>query len=372
MTSIYDALVVGGGISGSIAAKILAGGGAKVLLVEKDFTRVKPCGGATPYKSFEEFSLPLQEIIRKVEHVSSVSPSGVKVEVALKGGYLAMVERGKFDHALRKQAEDAGADLAEAEFRTMEERQKKIFVTLNEQGSRREVTADFLIAADGVNSRVARSAGFSSLPGVYTIQEDVDPGAVDTAQRPETCEFWFGLSHAPGFYSWVFPKDGYIDIGTASVNGKSLKVLMENFKKRLRIEGIGRQKIYRLPLTWRDSLVSNNILFIGDAAGLVMPLTYEGMYYAMKSGQMAAEAILKGSPKAYEKKWNRTFRSQFKLMKRLAKFFLKNDRSIEKTFSIHKNRYVQETALKLMLEKDLSLSSFLGYKNVFIRFLQES
>ncbi len=365
MTSIYDVVVVGGGISGSIAAKTLAAGGAKVLLVEKDFKRVKPCGGAVSYKSFEEFALPRQEITRKVKHISSISPSGVRIDVPLKVGYLAMVERGKFDHSLRKQAEEAGADLVEAEFGILEQKQTKDLLTLYERGKRRSITADFLVAADGVNSRVAKAAGFESLPGVYTIQEKVDLTNMKSTDRHNACEFWFGLSHAPGFYSWVFPKNGYIDIGTASVNGKALKGLLENLKKRLKVESSGKQKVYRLPLKWRDSLVNNNILFVGDAAGFVMPLTYEGIYYAMKSGKMAAEAILKERPKAYEKQWNRTFHKQFKLMKRLEKFFLKNDRSIEKSFSLHKIKYVQEKALKLWFEKDFGLSSFLGYKNIF-------
>lgn len=54
----YDVIVVGGGPSGSIAARTLAKAGVKVLLIDKDFRRVKPCGGATPSKSFEEFNLP--------------------------------------------------------------------------------------------------------------------------------------------------------------------------------------------------------------------------------------------------------------------------------------------------------------------------
>lgn len=65
MADKYNAVVVDGGPSGSIAAKTLAAGGVKVLLVEKNFKRIKPCGGATPSRSFEEFDLHLNEKAKK-------------------------------------------------------------------------------------------------------------------------------------------------------------------------------------------------------------------------------------------------------------------------------------------------------------------
>ncbi|MEK7823221.1 MAG: FAD-dependent oxidoreductase, partial [Nitrospirota bacterium] len=69
----YDVIVIGGGPSGSIAAKTLAAAGAKVTIVEKDFKRVKPCGGATPSTSFREFDLPQKEIVKKIEVISTIA-----------------------------------------------------------------------------------------------------------------------------------------------------------------------------------------------------------------------------------------------------------------------------------------------------------
>ena len=360
MSAKYDVVVVGAGPAGSLAAKTLADSGVKVSIIEKDFKRIKPCGGGTPSVSFEEFNLPQKEVVRIIDAVSTIAPSVYRIVFSLNGGYLAMVERGNFDHSLRKQAEEAGADLREAEFLRIKEKQKKICITVAEGGKERDIFSDFLIAADGVNSRVARALGLKFLPGVYTIQEEVDMEAAEDFQKLNACEFWFGSVHAPDFYSWVFPKKDYIDIGTGSINGKILKTLMKNFKMRRGIYSKGKQRVYRLPLKWRDSLVKGNILFIGDAAGLVMPLSYEGIYYAMKSGKMAAEAIIHGKPSDYEKHWNKKFLKQFKLMKALKRYFLRNDRLTEEMVNIHRRKEIQEASLKLWLEKDMGLSSFLS------------
>jgi geranylgeranyl reductase len=364
----YDVVVIGGGPSGSMAAKTLAQAGAKVCILERSFKQVKPCGGATPSISFEEFDLPRQEIVKEIREISTISPQGHKINVLLNNGYLAMVERESFDNTLRKRAEDSGAHLMEAEFIGFRD-MHKIQLLINNRGKEREIKSDFLIAADGINSRIATLLGLKPLPCVFTIQEDLDMDAAEDFQELNRCEFWFGSRHAPNFYSWVFPKKDYIDIGTASQNGRLLKEFIKNFKIRRGILGNGRQRIYKLPLRWRDTLIKGRILLIGDAAGLVMPLSYEGIYYAMKSGKMAAEAIINGHPRDYEKQWNKKFRKQFKLMNRLRRYFMRNDRTIEQMVNIHKRREVQEASLRLWLKKDTGVSSFLGYFSFFRRLL---
>lgn len=368
----YDVIVAGGGPSGSIATRTLALSGAKVLLVEKDLKRIKPCAGATPLMSFKEFNLPEKEITRKITTISVISPKGARVDSSLKGECIAMVERVSFDGALRRQAEEAGADLIEAELQRVKvqgfsprrlpsgekgSKGQRVLATIIENGKERTITSNFLIASDGVNSRVANSLGFKPLPCVYTIQEDMEAHPEDF----HACEFWFGSIHAPGFYSWVFPKKDYIDIGTGSTDGKALKGLMKNFKMRLGINTEGRQRVYRLPLRQRKPLVYGNILFVGDAGGLVMPFSYEGIYYAMMSGRMAAEAIIGGNPKDYEKEWNERFRWQFALMERLKRYFLKNDRSMERLSELYRRKEVQDAWMRLLLQKDLSIPSFMSY-----------
>lgn len=387
----YDVIVAGGGPSGSIAARILATSGAKVLLIEKDLKRIKPCGGATPLVSFDEFNIPRAWITRKINTLSAISPKGVRVDLSLKGESIAMVERGVFDNALRRQAEESGAEIIEAELqrlkvqgffasanqhgRKVSSPQRintagKVQITILEKGKERLIASDFLIAADGVNSRIAHSLGLKPLPCLYTIQEDIDIYSTRDLYSNGVCEFWFGSAHAPGCYSWVFPKKDYINIGTGSTDGKALKGLMENFKMRLGINTEGRQKVYRLPLRQRRPLVYENIiLFAGDAGGLVMPLSYEGIYYAMMSGRMAAEAIIRGRAEDYEKEWNKRFLMQFALMGRLKRYFLKDDKSMERLIELHKMEEVQKAWVRLLLQRDLSILSLNELYKFFKRFL---
>jgi len=367
----YDVIVVGGGPSGSLAAKTLSAAGAKVALIEKDFNRVKPCGGGTPSISFEEFNLPYDAITKKIDTISIVSPKGDRVDIPLAGGFLAIVERGRFDQSLRKQAEEAGADLINAEFLRINEWRRSVRIVVTEGSIEREISSDFLIAADGVNSRITRGIGLEPIPGVYTIQEDIDINGLEDSQRLHACEFWFGLSHAPAFYSWVFPKGDYIDIGTGSVNGRLLKDLIKNFKLRLKIKSKGDDmyKVYRLPLKWRTSLIKGRVIFTGDAAGLVMPLSYEGIYYALRSGRMAAQAIINGRHKDYERQWNKIFHKQFILMEKLKNYFFKDDSRAEKLVNLHKREDVQNASMKLWLEKDTGSSPLLNYISIFKKFL---
>jgi geranylgeranyl reductase len=127
--------------------------------------------------------------------------------------------------------------------------------------------------------------------------------------------------------------------------------------------------VYRIPIKRRESLDYGNVLFLGDAAGLVMPLSYEGIYYAMKSGQMAAEAIIAGRPLLYEKTWKRKYTKRFYLMQRLKEHFLKNDENAEHLVELHRRKDIQKASMRLWLEKDPGTSGFLSYIGFFRRFL---
>jgi geranylgeranyl reductase len=370
MKEMFDVIVVGGGPAGAIAAETLAKAGSRVVLIERSFRKIKPCGGGTPSVSFDEFQINKVEIQKKIKTLSTISPSGERLDIRIKKGYLAMVERDTFDQTLRCKAEDAGAELVEAEFIRIKENKKRVIISVSDTKKEYDIAADYMIAADGINSRVASAIGLKALPSVYTIQEEADSQSADGFNELQHCEFWFGFNHAPHFYAWVFPKKGYVDLGTASTDGRALKMLMQNFKKRRGVIENGPQRVYRLPLKQRKSLVKGRVLFAGDAAGLVMPLSYEGIYYAMRSGKMAATSLINENPQQYQRQWDKTYRRQFRMMRLLRTYFMKSEQRVEQMFVLHRRRDIQEASLRLWLEKDTGWSVFLSYLNFFRKWIR--
>ena len=128
--------------------------------------------------------------------------------------------------------------------------------------------------------------------------------------------------------------------------------LFERFRKRTGILSEGKKRIYRVPV-WKGDLYNRGkILFAGDSAGQVLPLTYEGIYYAMKAGELAAMAIIEGNVNNYKKMWKDRFQKRFTLMDKLRNYFLKDDASAEKLVAYHRRPEIQEASLHLWLRKD--------------------
>jgi geranylgeranyl reductase len=358
-------LVVGGGPAGSTAARLTAGNGLDTLLVERDFSYVKPCGGGIPSTVFREMGIPGQSVMKHVHALKVVSPGGDELNIRLDGGSIAIVGRGDFDHALRKEAEKSGAQLLEAEFRGFENIGRTVTaqLVLGQSRDKMTVQTDYVIAADGVNSGVRTALNIRPFPSVLTVSEKIKD------QETDACEFWFGSSHAPRLYSWVFPQKEGVSAGTGAFGRAGIKSLWQEFVVRRGLKSSASLKGYKIPLWQGDLYDSGRILFAGDAAGQVMPFTCEGIYYSMKSGEYAATAVLAGKTGDYRRLWEKRFRGRFLLMKDLWTYFLKGDHRAEKIVQLHKRQEVQEMSMALWLRKDSSKERLLSYISVFRRFL---
>ncbi len=355
-------LIVGGGPGGAIAAKVLAENKADVILLEKKFSFQKPCGGGITTYAFNEFGIPTTAIKKNVEKIRIISPKGESLNISLKGENLAIVKRGEFDNILRKQAEKNGAHVMEGEFISLNE--KKYYISeIIKEGVQSQIESEFLVAADGINSKVRRSLGMKLPSCMYTIVEYIK------GLQTESCEFWFGSSHAPHFYSWIFPADEGISLGTGCIDQKKIKLFFERFKERTGINNKGYEMIYRIPIWKGDIYNIGKILFAGDSAGQVLPFTYEGIYYAMKSGELAARAIIESKVENYKKMWKSKFYRRFTLMEKLKSYFLKDDVSAERMIEIHRDTKIQEASMKLWINKDTSKGSLLSYIKLFGKFL---
>ncbi|HMW02939.1 MAG TPA: FAD-dependent monooxygenase, partial [Acidobacteriota bacterium] len=107
-------VICGGGPGGAVAAQKLAQSGVETILLEKNFTRIKPCGGAIPPALVREFDIPEHIIERRVQAVTVYAPSGQSVQLDTSTSFVGMVNREAFDSFLRDRAAQAGALIVEA------------------------------------------------------------------------------------------------------------------------------------------------------------------------------------------------------------------------------------------------------------------
>jgi geranylgeranyl reductase len=355
-------LVIGGGPAGATAARFLAEQGIDVILLERNLSFVKPCGGGLSIGAFDEFGIPKTAIKKEVKKIRIISPRGEGLDIPLLDGSLAIVERGEFDGVLREAAASRGVKIIEGACRAVTP-DKCIRVDVHGSEGDYEIGSEYVIAADGVNSRVRTALGIKPCKAFFTASAHVE------GRNAEVCEFWFGLSHAPRSYSWIFPASEGISIGTGCFESGKINTFFDRFSHRAGILSKGQKRIYRVPLWKGDLYQRGKVLFAGDSAGQVLPLTYEGIYYAMKAGEFAAMAIAEGRVANYEKRWKARFQKRFKLMGKLRDHFLKDDDSAERLVAYHRRPEIQEASLRLWLRKDGGSQSFLSYVRLFRKIL---
>ncbi len=350
--------VIGGGPAGATVSRLLSQSGVKNILVEKDSRKTKPCGGGLVSNAFNELDIPASLITRRVNTIKVVSPSGTGVDISLRGGFLAIVERGNFDQTLRELALEEGTMVIEGEARRLFFREKRPVVTVASPEGEREIEADYAVATDGVNSSMRRiflSTFPSRVPALYAILEDY---------ATDICEFHFDLPHTPAIYAWIFPHHGGASVGVVGKESAEVSLVKEYLEEFLRKRGYpsnGKIRGYHIPL-WDESLYyRNKVFFAGDAAGQVLPFTYEGIYYAMKSAECVAEAIVKRTPSLYKRRWKTRFKKRFLLMRTLQNILLRDSNAIEKVIGLHRDEKIQNASLRLWLQKDPGRGSLLRY-----------
>ncbi|KJU86562.1 Geranylgeranyl reductase, plantal and prokaryotic [Candidatus Magnetobacterium bavaricum] len=352
--------MVGGGPAGAICARLLAGAGIETTLIEKDLSNNKPCGGGLIASAFKEFELPQHTVKKTVNTLRIIAPSGKTQEIPLNQTHLAIVDRMPFDAALRTQALQQGAHLLVGQCRGITTRNGRgsLLVSTNDAGDL-EVRARYVVAADGVNSRIRRLLTGSLPDRFYTLHE------VIRGHEQQTCDFMFGSSVAPNFYSWVFPHAEGISIGTGCVDVPRVGGYLKNCLAAYGIDSCGEQRGYYIPF-WDNRLYfKSGVFFVGDAAAQVMPFTFEGIYYAMKSAKFVATAIIERRSVLYQSLWRQRLKKRFALMKTLQGIFLRNDKMVESLVSLHERPEIRQAAMRFWMHQESALKSPGTYINYF-------
>jgi geranylgeranyl reductase family protein len=212
-----------------------------------------------------------------------------------------MMMRDRFDQFLVEKALGVGAEFVEGEKVVgVEEKDKRVEVTF---ARGEKVQCDYLIGADGAGSAVAKLLSSSQPKGSADGAglESVLPLESTTGFPKEELQMMhFDFGEVPYGYGWVFPKGKWLSIGIGGVFKGSKSKLRAHFNTLL--EGLpftsegGPGKVHGHPVpsfySLEQKVSRGRILLVGDAAHLIDPLTGEGIYYAIRSGLLASEAIL--------------------------------------------------------------------------------
>lgn len=295
MTDMFDAIVVGMGPGGSMAACRLARGGLKVLALEKSIMpRPKLCAGAITPKAFNLIDIDITEAIEQEIHGGVVhAKSGFSMEMASQTEHGLIVDRPRFDHLLLKRAAAAGAIVHEGERLIHMHPGAMTTVVTNAAAYQ----ARYVIGADGANSMVARALGYPRRHSGYTLECFI-PDTYAPIQNAAGCLVLY-YGYLPSGYAWIFPRTGgaLVGIGVLKRHSRRIRTHFHDFLTAVGLPGEYAEHCKGFPLpaytfgtTRRQGRA--NILLVGDAACLIDPITGEGIAFAMQSGELAAQAVI--------------------------------------------------------------------------------
>ena len=294
--------VIGSGPAGCSAAADLARRGMNVLLLEKVvLPRYKTCGGGILRRAHQMLPASVAEVVESTFHdvLLNFHGEGLQFTASRPEPLVRMAMRADLDNLLAIDAQKAGARLLDGCPVTQVIPQADGVELATGKGT---FQARFLIAADGVQSLTAKACGWTPLPRLApAIEWELYLSAEDFAKFGQVARFDFGFIEAG--YAWVFPKRNHLSVGILTTERANIN-LAARLESYLRFLGINRiERVekhgYVIPVEpRREPLTRGRVLLAGDAAGLVDPITAEGISYALLSGRLAAEAIATGQPDA--------------------------------------------------------------------------
>ncbi len=345
----YDVVVVGAGPSGSTAAKTLAEHGVKVLLVDKEkFPRDKTCGGGLPLRTLSRFPY-----VKKLNAIESYSYGGFVYSPSLqyKAGItksepvIAMVLRSKFDNELVNLSIEKGAEFQDKTAVTnIKIHHDHAQIYFNDDTS---ITTELIIGADGFHSTIARKIGVMPATrekGICILEEfHMNKEMINSLYTQDHLCHIHSKIHGIRGYGWVFPKQNHVNVGIVSYDSKeqlkqkkcNLRSIFFEYLSLLKEDNILPRQMKSvtikggcLPVQPLSKTYSERVLLCGDAAGMINPISGEGIYYALVSGNIAGEVAADSIKQedttekflsTYQKQWKQDFGKEIKLFLRSKK-----------------------------------------------------
>jgi flavin-dependent dehydrogenase len=281
--------VLGGGPAGAFAAEQLARGGVKTLLFDEKLAWEKPCGGGLSYKAYRDYPFLATSATAKrlIPETTLSTRSAGEVRMRLRHP-LIIYSRIELNGMLLQRAEQAGVAIEKTRVMGLEPTAAGWRVRTRSG----PVEVDYCIVATGARNPL-RDFGTH-----YTAEDTMSTLGYYVSGSQAHIDIQF-LANLEG-YIWVFPRCDHLSVGICG-KGAPAKVLRDRLELFLRDRGIPftGERFYShvLPSLTQSSWAANRVagdrwMAVGDAAGLVDPVTGEGLYYAIRSGDLASRVLL--------------------------------------------------------------------------------
>ena len=364
----FEVLIAGAGPAGSFAAERLARAGVRVALFDgRPEGEPKACGGGVTSKALKAWPHLLDAVGRTIDELDMYSPSGKHLHLKLEEPF-AVYSRIAFDTFLRERARAAGAQVLTEKVSARGFKQTDDGWAVRTQ-SGAEFSCKWLVGADGANSAIAKKLAGPLPPAEMEVAFGYRAPLPDDGNAATVVAFlpkWVG-------YAWAFPRLDHISFGIATTQDafdhEVLDALLWDFMVSYYAASAGKQPTgsraaspQRMRLWKKDEDESrvNNLRHIrddlkqnaeryaaripgleprtwdtrracgekwallGDAAGFADPVTGEGIYYALRSAELFAEAYLGGQPLDYEQRWRRDFGRELQRASQMRRKFYGN------------------------------------------------
>ncbi|MBN1256830.1 MAG: geranylgeranyl reductase family protein [Planctomycetes bacterium] len=303
-----DILVIGAGPAGSTVARILSDTGREVCLIDKAaFPRHKTCGGGVPPRTRALLGIDYRHLVKStVDSITLLGGWRGRLEIS-DSKMAEIVDRSEFDNYLVEKAIAAGTRFEEEASLEAIQYENQHWIVETKRG---EIKAKHICVADGARSKTARLLGEPCPPLGFALEGYLPRDAVNS--KPDSNTAFFEFTCIKNGYGWAFPRGEEYAVGVGIRNCEAA-MLRQSLKRLCSRKGLSKNHNSGLPnqpqrvkgahLPFfsgaRAWYAKDNLYFLGDAAGLVDPLTGEGLFLAVRSGIFAAEAIANGGAEAY-------------------------------------------------------------------------
>jgi geranylgeranyl reductase family protein len=297
---VFDVVVAGAGPAGSVAARDIARSGARVAVIDGSHPREKPCGGGVTGRALELAGAAGTGPGNAGQTISTVTfeAGGHAARVRLPHTeYLKVFPRETFDVSLLRQAVDAGATHISSRVNRVTRTAGRWDIAAGGLS----LAAPWLLGADGPSGIVRKQVFRPFERRQLSIAAGCYVAGVDTP------EIVIGFIDQPCGYLWSFPRPGHLAVGTCAqaneTTAAEMHALTDRWLDRYPLARGRTRARYSWPIPSLDAgdldderPAGDGWMLLGDAAGLVDPITREGIFFALRSGLLAAAALGTPSP----------------------------------------------------------------------------